>query len=182
MLAGTVLLTGCSEKQETNTTLPTTAAAPTTEALPPLGPADMPMPDEARTQDAAGAEAFVRYYFALLNHSLETMDPQHLRLFASDGCDVCERIAQETEKDAAEGYSYQGGELTISGDMSVIVTAPEEAQSAFLADQAPMTVVDPSGKPVADLTFDGENSLSSGAITVWDSLKSSWTLTELTLG
>lgn len=182
VLAGTVLLTGCAEKQEASTSLPTAEPAPTTESLPPLGPADMPMPAEARTQDAAGAEAFVRYYFDLLNQSLETMDPQHLRSLADDGCDVCERIAKETESDAAQGYSYAGGELAIASDISVVVIAPDEAQSAFIADQAPMTVLDGSGVPVPDLTFDGERGLSSGAIAVWDSFKRTWLLSELTLG
>ena len=50
------LLGGCSEKQEANDTLPSASAAETTEALPEVGPADFPVPDEARTKDAAGAE------------------------------------------------------------------------------------------------------------------------------
>ncbi len=61
------LLSGCSEKHEANDTLPSTSAAETTEALPALGPADFPVPDEARTKDAAGAEAFLRYWIDLLN-------------------------------------------------------------------------------------------------------------------
>ncbi|MCW2579144.1 MAG: uncharacterized protein JWR82_745, partial [Blastococcus sp.] len=57
MVAGALLLSGCSEKQEANDTLPSTSASPSTEALPEVGPADFPVPDEARTKDAAGAEA-----------------------------------------------------------------------------------------------------------------------------
>ena len=101
VLIGSAVLSGCSEKQEANETLPTSSPTETVSDLPPLGPEDLPMPDEARTQDAAGAEAFVRYYFDLLNHSLTTMDPHYLRQFADGGCDVCSRIAQETEYDAA---------------------------------------------------------------------------------
>ncbi|SDF40356.1 hypothetical protein SAMN05660662_2056 [Blastococcus aurantiacus] len=183
LVAGAAALTGCSEKQEANESLPTTSSAePSEDALPPLGPQDLPMPDEARTQDAAGAEAFVRYYFALLNKSLTDMDPQHLRQFAEDGCDVCERVARETESDAAQGYTYRGGELTVAGEVSVTMTGPAEAQSAFIADQAPMTVLDRTGVPVPGLDFDGEEALSSGTITVWDPSLRSWQLTELTLG
>ena len=65
LLAGGAVLSGCSEKQEANDSLPTASASPTEDELPPLGPEDLPMPDEARTQDAAGAEAFVRYYIEL---------------------------------------------------------------------------------------------------------------------
>jgi hypothetical protein len=182
LVAATAVLTGCSEKQEANETLPTTSAAETTPELPPLGPEDLPMPDEARTQDTAGAEAFVRYYFDLLNKSLTDMDPQYLRFFAEPGCDVCERIATETEADAAAGYRYSGGELTIPGDISVISSTRDEAQTAFVADQAPMTVLDSGGNPVPDLVFDGEDALNSGTVTVWDGAAKTWKLTELTLG
>jgi len=67
VLIGTALLGGCSEKHEANDTLPSPSAAETTEALPALGPADFPVPDEARTKDAAGAEAFLRYFVDLIN-------------------------------------------------------------------------------------------------------------------
>jgi hypothetical protein len=176
------VLTGCSEKQEASHTLPTTSAAETTPGLPPLGPKDMPMPAEARTQNAAGAEAFIRYYFELLNKSLTDMDPQYLRSFAEAGCEVCERIAAETETDAAAGHTYRGGELTIPGDITVMMTGPAEAQSAFEAHQAPMTALDSAGKPIPDLVFPDEVTLNSGSISVWDASVSSWKLTELTLG
>jgi hypothetical protein len=182
LLVTATLLSGCSEKQEANETLPGTSAAETTPGLAPLGPEDLPMPEEARTQDAAGAEAFVRYYFELLNKSLTDMDAQYLRLFAGEGCDVCERIATETDNDAAQGYTYSGGELTIPGDMTITMAARDEAQSAFIAVQAPMTVLDGSGSPVPELVFDGEDALSSGTITAWDEASESWKLTELTLG
>ena len=67
LVLATALLSGCSEKDEANSTLPSTSAAATTEALPPVGPADFPVPDEARTKDAAGAEAFLYYWIDLLN-------------------------------------------------------------------------------------------------------------------
>ena len=92
-VAASAVLTGCSEKQEASSSLPSaTSAEPTQEELPPLGPADMPMPAEARTQDAAGAEAFVRYYIDLINRTSTVMDAQPLRDF-SDGCRDCDRIA-----------------------------------------------------------------------------------------
>ena len=97
LLAGAAMLTGCSEKQEASESLPTTSSAePTEDALPPLGPEDLPMPDEARTQDAAGAEAFVRYYIELINRTSTVMDAQPLRNL-SDGCRDCDRIAGSIE-------------------------------------------------------------------------------------
>ncbi len=102
LLAGGVVLSGCSEKQEANDSLPTASASPTEDELPPLGPEDLPMPDEARTQDAAGAEAFVRYYIELINRTSDVMDAEPLREF-SDGCPDCDRVADATDEDASGG-------------------------------------------------------------------------------
>jgi hypothetical protein len=114
LAAGAVVLGGCSERQEANDTLPgADAEASATEAeLPPLGPPDLPMPAEARTQDAAGAEAFVRYYIELINRTSTVMDAAPLREF-SDGCVDCDRIAAATEEASALGHDYQGGEMTV---------------------------------------------------------------------
>lgn len=101
------------------------------------------MPADARTQDAAGAEAFVRYYFELLNRSLTNMETEHLRYFAEDACDVCDRIATETETDAAEGYTYSGGQLTILGKVDVRLGTSKEAETAFVARQAPRSTSSP---------------------------------------
>ena len=94
LLLATALLSGCAEKQEARDTLPTASAAPTTEALPELGPADFPVPDEARTKDAAGAEAFLRYYIELSIGSRRSRG-QPLRDSAPD-CQECLRIAQNS--------------------------------------------------------------------------------------
>ncbi|MET0765237.1 MAG: DUF6318 family protein [Blastococcus sp.] len=172
------LLSGCSEKQPANDTLPSTSAE-TTPELPPLGPEDMPMPEGARTQDAAGAEAFVRYYIELINRTSDVMDAQPLREF-SDGCLDCDRIADDTETDAAAGYSYKGGELTIT---YIEAREPDPTASvSFTADQAALTVVDGAGQPVQGLVFNAIPRMSSGASAEWDEARQSWILTGLTLG
>ncbi|UOY01164.1 DUF6318 family protein [Blastococcus sp. PRF04-17] len=178
LAAGLVVLVGCSQKQEANTTLPPTSAAETTEALPSRGPADMPMPDEARMRDAAGAEAFVRYYIELINRTSTVMDAEPLRDF-SDGCRECNRIADDTDEDAAAGYSYRGGELTIT---YIEARESDPTSVSFTADQAAMTVVDRSGQPVEGLVFDALPRLSSGATLRWDEPMQSWIMVGLTLG
>jgi hypothetical protein len=52
LAAGAVALSGCSGRQEANDTLPEADASPSLSdaSLPPLGPPDLPMPAEARTQ------------------------------------------------------------------------------------------------------------------------------------
>jgi hypothetical protein len=179
LAVGAVLLSGCSEKQGANETLPSTSAAETTPELPPLGPDDMPMPDEARTQDAAGAEAFVRYYIELINRTSDVMDAKPLRDL-SDGCAECNRVANDTEEDAAAGHHYEGGQLTITWIQAL--EPDPDAEVAFFADQAALRVVDQASQSVEDLSFDAIPQISSGASLRWESRRQTWVMTGLTLG
>ena len=176
------VLTGCSEAEPAGQTLPTTSAqaAPTTEALPPLGPADFPMPPEARTQDGPGAEAFTRYYIGLINRTSTVMDAVPLREF-SQGCADCDRIATDTENDAAQGYRYEGGELTITW-MATSPTIGDTADVAFTVDQAPLRVLDNNDAIVPGLSFPAYADLQSGVLASWDSNRTTWVVTTLTLG
>jgi hypothetical protein len=175
------VLSGCSDAEKPAETLPSGSVSPSTsaEALPPLGPPDLPMPADARTRDARGAEAFTRYYIRLINRTTTVMDSTPLREF-SDSCAECMRIATDTEQDAAEGYRYEGGELTITW-----MEARESASTteiAFFVDQAALRVVDSSGHPVPDLTFGAQEQASCGATVRWDVQRSTWVLLSLTLG
>ncbi|MGY1826969.1 DUF6318 family protein [Blastococcus sp. SYSU DS0541] len=178
-MAGTVLLTGCSEKQEASTSLPTTEASPTTEALPPLGPEDMPMPDEAREQTADGAEAFVRYYVDLINRTSTVMDAGPLRQL-SDGCRDCDRIASSTEEAASAGQDYEGGELTII-EVGAPVMKDGAADFPIIVDQAEFVVLDRSGTPAhgGSAAYSG---ITGGVAVVWDSTRQSWLMRDLTFG
>lgn len=177
VLAGSVLLTGCAEKQEASTSLPTTAPAPTTEALPPLGPADMPMPAEARTQDAAGAEAFVRYYVSLINRTSTVMDAQPLRQL-SDGCRDCERIASSTEEAASAGQDYEGGGLSIV-EVGEPVMKDGAADFPIVVNQSEFVVLDSSGMPThgGSAAYSG---ITGGVAVVWDSTRQTWLMRDLT--
>src|SRR4051794_26604224 len=90
VLAGAAVLTGCSDGGTANETLPSTSttAAETSEALEPLGPPDLPMPAEAREQTAAGAQVFLTYYVALMNHAQEQSTSRFVRDLSVD-CSTC---------------------------------------------------------------------------------------------
>jgi hypothetical protein len=149
-------------------------------SLPPLGPPDLPMPAEARTQDAAGAEAFVRYYIDLINRTSTVMDAAPLREF-SQGCAECDRIATDYESDGAAGYRYDGGKLTLRQVGEPLISNSAIAELAFIFDLTPLTVVDASGASVPDLTFAGsQDSLGSAALR-WDATSNSWRATQLNL-
>jgi hypothetical protein len=182
LVVAAVALSGCSEKQEAGNTLPlasSSAPAETTTELPPLGPEDMPMPAEARTQDAAGAEAFVRYYIDLINRTSDVMDAKPLRDL-SDNCRDCTRIASSTEKAAAAGQDYQGGEMTII-EIGPAVLKETAADLPIVVDQAKFIVTDASGAP----THGGSDAyahVTGGVALTWDSGRETWLMSDLTFG
>ncbi|WP_091380760.1 DUF6318 family protein [Geodermatophilus sp. DSM 45219] len=179
LAAGAVVLSGCSEEQAASDTLPEADASPSASepALPPLGPADLPMPDEARTQDAAGAEAFVRYYIDLINRTSTVMDAAPLREF-SDGCEDCNRIATRAEEAAAAGEDYEGGEITIT-DIGDPLIKPGTAEMALRIDQAELIVLDSTGSPTEGGSPAYSNVLG-GVSLAWQVDRLSWSMTGLT--
>ena len=178
LLVAATLLPGCSKKQEANETLPSTTAE-TTPGLAPLGPEDLPMPDEARTQDAAGAEAFVRYYIELINRTSDVMDAEPLREF-SDACRECERLAANVEQDAAAGNNYDRGEITIT-EVGEPVMKEDAADLPIVVDQAEFIVLDSEGAPT-DGGSEAYADVPGGVALKWDSERECWVMTDLTFG
>jgi hypothetical protein len=180
--AAVVALAGCGgEGQQAGTDLPPvpSSAAESAPDLPPLGPPDLPMPAEARVQDEAGAEAFVRYYIELINRASRTLDAGPLRELSNE-CADCQRIASDYENDAAAGYRYEGGGITIISYENV--KQGEQVGATFVADRAALTIVDASGRPVDGLDFPAVTDLVSGAEVQWDESRTTWTMAQLLLG
>jgi hypothetical protein len=182
LVAGTAVLTGCSEKQEARESLPSTSSAsPTENELPTLGPEEFPVPDEARTQDAAGAEAFIDYYLGLARFvAVETLDPQPL-LDLSRQCVTCEQIASSYSADAAAGYTYMDYSYDFDAYEPIRIDGTT-AEVGFSYEQSGITVVDASGAPVEDRSTPASGRLESGASLVWDDAATTWLLTSLTVG
>jgi hypothetical protein len=179
LVVGTTLLSGCSEKVEANDTLPSTSASPTTEALPPVGPADFPVPDEARTKDAAGAEAFLRYWIDLLNRQQAIPAGQPLRDLGPD-CQECLRIARVYDEAATAGNRYQGGELTLND-----VTAPRmdgsKAVMSFGVRQEAVSLIGSDGT-VVDPGYAAEANIVSGIGLVFSDQHKTWLVEGFNLG
>jgi hypothetical protein len=175
----TVLVSGCTEKQQANESLPsasTTSALASPDELPPLGPEDFPMPDEARTKDAAGAEAFLRYYFDLYDLAKRNLSSTYLREF-SRNCSTCSRLADQIDSDSRAGYTYRGGGVRIEAISPPLVRG-SEAQVAVSIVESPLTVLE-DGRPVKGLSFPERRSPSSGAILSWNAGESTWLLKQL---
>ena len=177
-LIGTALVSGCSAKQEANDTLPT-AAAETTEALPEIGPAHFPVPDEARTKDAAGAEAFLRYYLDLIDHQRPLLDGQPL-VDLGPTCRTCARIASNYQEAAAAGHHYKGGELTLN-DVIEPQLRDDQASLVFGIRQEAVQLVDQTGN-VVDPGLPMSPNLGSGMTLIWSPRASTWLVEGMTLG
>ena len=175
---GAAMLGGCSEKHEANDTLPSPSAAETTEALPALGPADFPVPDEARTKDAAGAEAFLRYWIDLMNRQRAVPAGQPLRDLAPD-CQECLRIARVYDEAAEAGRRFDGGQLGVESVGAPVIDG-DEAVVNFFAGQDAVALVDPAGVAVEGLP--AASHLGSGMRLSWSERSISWVVTGFTLG
>ena len=180
LLLGTALLTGCSEKTEANETLPSPSATPTTEALPPIGPADFPVPDEARTKDAAGAEAFLRYYIELLNRQQAIPEGQPLRLLGPD-CEECSRVANAFDEAAAAGQNYEGGTVTLT-EVSEPELSADRAEINFAVRVEAVSLTDSLGQPVPGGQAQADPVVGSGIALRWSSEDQAWYVDGFNLG
>ena len=177
----TALLPACSSEAEApSESLPTTSApATTTEALPVVGPPDFPVPPEARTQDAAGAEAFLRYWIDLLNRQQAIPAGQPLRDLGPE-CDECQRIANNLDEAASAGNRYVGGAVSVVALAEPAISGPE-LQLNFSARREPVSLVDSSGV-VLEARPDAAPELSSGLYLKWSSVLEAWLVTAFQLG
>jgi len=176
--ASVALLAGCSRGEQANETLPSsstsTSAEPseTTPALPPIGPADFPMPVEARKKTEAGAEAFLDYYIAVEARSDEG---EPIRQISSE-CAVCRYVADQKDADLAKGYQSSGGD----GPTTVIesIVQGDQANVIFSTSASEVSVVDANGLPVPDRGDPAVTSLELDAFMVWDVGRTTWLMTE----
>lgn len=181
LLAGAVVLSGCSEKQEASPSLPTAGATPTQDELPPLGPEDLPMPDEARQRSGEGALAFARYFFDVNEYiATQTLDPAPL-LAISRSCGICEQIADSYRGDAAAGYAYLGFDYTFEASSPGVVNG-SMAEVGFLYSQSAYSVVDSEGAAVPDRAGTASGPLQSGMVLRWDEDQRTWLVTDMTIG
>jgi hypothetical protein len=167
-----VLVSGCSEKQEANDTLPSTSAAGTTEALSEVGPAEFPVPDEARSKDAAGAEAFVQYFIALLNRQQAIPAGQPIRDLGPE-CQDCLRIAQTFDEAAQVGQRFQGGELSMVGEPGIALE-DDTVNFSFIARIEAVATVDSSGVVVPGTEYEARERLPSGFSLIWSPEDETW--------
>jgi hypothetical protein len=70
------------------------------------------MPAAAKEHTKAGAEAFVRYYWEVVNYAQATGDTDSLREISDPGCDFCTAGIEGIESIYGDGGTITGGETT----------------------------------------------------------------------
>ena len=115
----TLALLGCSDDEPEPKFDPPSSEAPaspsTTAASGPVAPT---MPATARGTDAAAAEAFVKFYWVMVNYAQATGDLSGLASLSSKECAACRAGADSLREIFAKGGQIVGG----GGDVSVIDT------------------------------------------------------------
>ena len=181
-LVAVAALVGCSDGGgKASESLPSTSrtAASSSASLPPLGPADFPVPVEARQQTPAGAKAFVAYYVELMSRAQLELQPDGLRDLSSD-CDVCQRFADGIDGYRQMGLHATGGGIHLDGVSEPAVTG-SRAEFSIGLTQAAFNLSNPDGTARPDLSAVGKTFPASGAATVWSTTDMSWLMAEITI-
>ncbi len=174
LAAASLSLTGCSEGDKPSASAPTTTTANPSPTLPPLGPADFPVPAEARQKTEAGVRAFTRYYIDLTNHLLVSLDSAPLRDLSRD-CRDCDALAHGYDTAKAAGWTYEGGQISIISMTNGPITG-DAAENALYLEQAAYTVKDRDGVAVPGKSSDAIK-MSGGLALAWDANRSTWIVT-----
>jgi len=176
LVVAVVLVGGCSSKHEANDTLPSASETSASPSLEPLGPADFPMPDEARAESDVGAEATARYYLSLTSYSFKTLDTKPLRELSRD-CEFCSGLAQTIETDAAAGHRFIGGEVSVAQDAQVARDGTS-TEVYVSVSQSALQVVDSSG---AEVRSQPAYQVATSVIMEWQDARRSWLITQVTV-
>ena len=175
---GVAVLAGCSDSGTANETLPpvTSSAAPTSEALKPLGPPDFPLPLAARRATPEGATAALSYYLELIPRQ-SARDGEPLRQLSKD-CSFCEFLATRADENAAANLSYNGGAIMTDG-LRPPAFNDSVAEFAFSASQSAVEILDRNGQPVVGRGEAAISGLSGAAAMQWDESLDAWLMTQL---
>jgi hypothetical protein len=137
------------------------------------------VPPEARTKDAAGAEAFLRYWIDLLNRQRAIPAGQPLRDLGPD-CQECLRIAHVYDETAAADERYEGGGLILN-DITTPRLDGDTAAFGFGIRQDAVRLVDSAGG-VVDPGQESRDNVAGGIDLEWSTSSRTWLVTSFGIG
>jgi hypothetical protein len=144
--------------------------------LPPLGPADFPVPAAARESTEAGALTAGRYFIQLTVRAYQQGDPAWISDLSLD-CQFCESLVAAVSDDATAGNRVTGGDVTFEDSGQAVLTGAG-AEVAFSVSQSPLTVQRPDGSELADRTQPAFRVFTSLALE-WSQAKQAWIVTQV---
>jgi predicted lipid-binding transport protein (Tim44 family) len=157
LLAASMVLAACggakpdSSASRTTGSPPTaTATAPTTSASP-TATADPNIPAAARAHTPAGAEAFVRYFYAQLNLAWSKPQAGLISGLSSPTCKTCSNFEEEAAKSVAKNERVVGQSIVLDTVGTSDASNPAKMTVLAIGYQPKTIVVDSSGKTVQTL-------------------------------
>lgn len=100
-------LTGCQSNPEPPPLETAPSASPSPSSTEPTSEPAPTMPAEAEGPSRAAAKAFVRHFFDVLNHAMNSGETAELRRLSAPGCQSCEAIAGNIESTYSAGGNIQ---------------------------------------------------------------------------
>jgi hypothetical protein len=149
-----LLLAGCAD-DEPVPKLPDTSSptSPVTETS--TAPVEPTLPPEAEGKGAKAAEAFVRYYFAMVDNARLTGDTEELRRIALKTCKSCEGVSSVIDRVRDNHGSIDGGDQTVLkvqlGELGGVSGVTTYRGNATV--ESTQQVIEGSGDPSLDGTF-----------------------------
>ena len=123
-------LAGCAEDDPQPKLPSASATSPTTTAsATPDAPVEPTLPPEAQGKDEAAAEAFVRYFYDLINYAQVTGDVRAIKRVSFPSCDACANGAKFVHDIYAEGGFIDGASYTVSEVLVDLVTNSRGVQT-----------------------------------------------------
>jgi hypothetical protein len=93
---------------------PSTSAPTSPSTTAASGPTEPTMPAVANGTDAASAEAFVTFYWEMVNYAEQTGDLAAVKRLSSDDCVACRSGLKYLEGVFTDGGEIKGGDQTVS--------------------------------------------------------------------
>lgn len=146
-LALALPLAGCGD-DPAPAPAPSASTTPATASPSPTGPVAPEIPAAAKANSEAGAEAFVRYWFAAVTYGMKTGDTEPIDAVAHESCGACRNLRSSVDKIYSADQHVQGG-----GWHPTEITLDPQSKSpnyrfAVRVEQPAQQLVDSAGKTV----------------------------------
>ena len=129
LLAPALLLGGCSDDPVPKVA-PASESASASESPSPSGSAEPTMPAVAKGSDAAGARAFVKFWFVAFSYAMRTGDTELVRSLSTPGCVSCHALIERVDGIYSKGGSIKSRGWTV--EVAAPARADEGSAAAFL--------------------------------------------------